>query len=52
MEQLDGSRGYMHIVNGKGGKQRTSISSKPVLDALEAHLNEWDVVIVFDGREL
>ena len=26
------------MVNGKGGKQRTSILHKPVLDALNAHL--------------
>ena len=38
VEHLDGSGGYPHIVDGKGGKQRTSILPKPVLEALEAHL--------------
>jgi integrase len=51
LEHLDGSRGYLHVVNGKGGKQRTSISSKPILDTLEAHLNGLDVGYVFEGRD-
>ena len=46
VEHLDGPGGYLHIVNGKGGKQRTSILPKPVLEALEAHLQragQWDM---------
>jgi len=37
VEHLDGPGGYLHVVDGKGGKQRTSILPKPVLDALNAH---------------
>jgi hypothetical protein len=32
------ARGYLHVVNGKGGKHRTAVLPKPVLVALEAHL--------------
>lgn len=38
VEHLDSPGGYLHVVNGKGGKQRTSILPKPVLEALAAHL--------------
>jgi len=43
VEHLDGPGGYLHVVDGKGGKQRTSILPKPVLDALQAHLNGLQV---------
>ena len=43
VENLDGTGGYMHIVNGKGGKQRTDTLPKPVLVALEAHLKGRNV---------
>jgi hypothetical protein len=29
LENLHGVGGYLHVVNGKGGKQRTSIHPKP-----------------------
>ena len=38
LEHLDGPGGYLHLVNDKGGKQRTSILPKPVLEALQGHL--------------
>ena len=38
VEHLDGAGGYLHVVNGKGGKQRTSILPKPTLEALEGYL--------------
>jgi integrase len=38
VEHMDGAGGYLHVVNGKGGKQRTSILPKPVLEALGAYL--------------
>jgi len=38
VEHLDGPGGYLHVVNGKGGRQRTSILPRSVLEALEAHL--------------
>jgi integrase len=50
VEHLDGAGGYLHVVNGKGGKQRTSILPKPVLEALEAYLNGRDSGYVFEGR--
>jgi integrase len=37
VEHLDDAGGYLHVVNGKGGKQRTSILPKPVMEALQAH---------------
>ena len=51
VEHLDGSGGYLHVVNGKGGKQRTSIFPKPVLDALQAHLQERKSGYIFEGRD-
>jgi integrase len=42
VEHLDRAGGYLHVVNGKGGKQRTSILPKPVQDALDAHLQGRD----------
>jgi len=38
VEHLDSPGGYLHVVNGKGGKHRTSILPKPVMEALAAHL--------------
>jgi integrase len=51
VEHLDGPGGYLHVVNGKGGKQRTSILPKPVLDALEVHLQGRTGGYVFEGRD-
>ena len=51
VEHLDGPGGYLHVVNGKGGKQRTSILPKPVLEALEAHLQGRDSGYIFEGRD-
>jgi len=42
VEHLDRTGGYLHFVDGKGGKQRTSILPKPVLEALQVHLNGRD----------
>jgi integrase len=52
VEHLDGPGGYLHIVNGKGGKQRTSILPKPVLEALHDHLNGREEGYVFEGRDM
>jgi integrase/recombinase XerD len=51
VEHLDCPGGYLHIVNGKGSKQRTSILPKPVLEALEAHLQGRAGGYVFEGRD-
>jgi integrase/recombinase XerD len=51
VEHLDGAGGYLHVVDGKGGKQRTSILPKPVLEALEA-LQGRAEGYVFEGREI
>ena len=51
VEHLDGPGGYLHVVDGKGGKQRTSILPKPVLEALEAHLRGRDSGYIFEGRD-
>jgi integrase/recombinase XerD len=52
VEHLDGPGGYLHIVDGKGGKQRTSILPKPVLEALQGHLNGRDEGYVVEGRDM
>jgi integrase len=41
----------MHVVNGKGGKQRTSILHKLGLMALEAHLQGRNGGYIFEGRD-
>jgi len=51
VEHLDGPGGYLHVVNGKGGRQRTSILPRSVLDALEAHLQGRAEGYVFEGRD-
>ena len=51
VEHLDGSGGYLHVVNGKGGRQRTSILPRSVLEALEAHLQGRAEGYVFEGRD-
>ena len=51
IEHIDSVGGYIHIVNGKGGKQRTSIAPKPVLETLDAHLLGRVSGYVFEGRD-
>jgi len=51
VEHLDGAGGYLHVVNGKGGKQRTSILPKPVMEALGAYLQGQDGGYIFKGRD-
>jgi integrase/recombinase XerD len=51
VEHLDGPGGYLHVVDGKGGKQRTSILPKTVLEALGAHLRGRTGGYVFEGRD-
>ncbi len=51
VDHLDGPGGYLHVVNGKGGKQRTSILPTPVLEALKAHLQGRKGGYVFEGRD-
>ena len=51
VEHLDSPGGYLHVVNGKGGRQRTSILPRSVLEALEAHLQGRAEGYVFEGRD-
>jgi len=51
VEHIDGPGGYLHVVNGKGGRQRTSILPRSVLGALEAHLQGRTGGYVFEGRD-
>jgi integrase len=50
-EHVDGTEGYLHVVNGMGGKQRTSVIPKPALEALEIYLNDRSKGYVFEGRD-
>ncbi len=36
IEHVDSAGGYLHVVNGKCGKQRACVIPRPVLDALGA----------------
>jgi integrase/recombinase XerD len=51
VEHVDGAGGYLHVVGGKGGKDRTSILPKPALEALLGHLGDRDEGYVFEGRD-
>jgi len=51
VEHLDSAGGYLHVVDGKGGKQRTSILPRPALEALQCHLNGREDGYVFEGRD-
>jgi integrase/recombinase XerD len=50
-DKFDGPGGYLHVVNGKGGKQRTSILPNPVMEALEAHRQGRNSGYIFEGRD-
>ncbi len=50
VEHLDRAGGYLHVVNGKGGKLRTSILPQPVVEALDDYLRERASGYVFEGR--
>jgi integrase/recombinase XerD len=50
-EHLDCAGGYLHVVNGKGGKQRTCIMPKPTIEALSAYLQGRDSGYVFGGKD-
>lgn len=51
-EHLDSAGGYLHVVNGKGGKQRTCVTPRPALDALGAYLQGRESGYVFKGRDM
>jgi len=51
VEHLDGPRGYLHVVNGKGGRQRTSILPRSVLEAPGGPSAGAGRGIVFEGRD-
>lgn len=51
-EHVDSTGGYLHVVNGKGGKQRTCVIPRPTLDALGAYLQGRESGYVFKGRDM
>lgn len=51
IEHLDISGEYLHVVNGKGGKQRTSILPRPVLGAVKDYVQDRSEGFVFEGRD-
>jgi len=50
VEQIDRAGGFLYIVNGKGGKRRTAIVPRPVMDALEDYIQGRSEGYVFEGR--
>ncbi len=52
IEHLDSAGGYLHVVKGKGGKQRTCIIPRPTLDALGIYLQGRGSGYVFEGRDM
>lgn len=51
VEHLDHDGGYIHIVNDKGGKDRTCVIPKSALDALDIYLQGRNSGYVFPGRD-
>lgn len=49
---VDSSDGYLHVVNGKCGKQRTCVIPRPALDALGAYLQGRESGYIFEGRDM
>jgi hypothetical protein len=43
--------GVLHVVDGKGDKQRTSILPQPALQALKTRFKGQDVGYIFEGRD-
>ena len=39
VEDLDFEHGYIHVEIAKGGRPRTVVSPKPILEALQVHLH-------------
>jgi len=52
VEHVDSAGGYLHVVNGKGGKQRTCVIPRPAIDALAAYLQSRESGYVFEGRHM
>lgn len=50
VEHLDQAGGYIHVVNGKGGKQRTCVIPKPVAEAIDTYLQSRISGYIFEGR--
>jgi len=51
VEHLDSPGGYLHVVNGKGGRMEVRCLPRSVLEALEAHLQGRAEGYVFEGRD-
>jgi len=51
IEHIDRAGGFLYIVNGKGGKRRTAIVPRPVMEALEVHINGRSEGYIFEGRD-
>jgi len=49
-EHLDSAGGYLHVMNGKGCKQRTCVIPRPAIEALGAYLQGQEIGYVFEGR--
>ena len=50
IEHLDQAGGFIHVVDGKGGKQRTCIIPRPAAEAIEVYLQGRINGYVFEGR--
>jgi hypothetical protein len=52
IEHLYSAGGYLHAVNGKGGKQRACVIPRHALETLDAYLQGRESGYVFDGRHM
>lgn len=51
VEHIDKDAGYLHVVGGKGGKDRTCILPKPAAEAIDTYLAGRSSGYVFEGRD-
>ncbi len=51
VEHLDLAGGFVHVVNGKGGKQRTCILPKTAAETIDIYLQGRISGYVFEGRD-
>lgn len=51
VEHIDKGAGYVHVVGGKGGKDRTCVLPKPASEAIDAYLAGRSNGYVFAGRQ-
>jgi site-specific recombinase XerC len=50
IKHIDRVRGFLYVVNGNGGKHRTAIVTRLVMEALQTHIQGGAEGYVFESR--